>query len=69
MCDRRACDGEQTRAQDARDAARLLRVPAMGKSCRMAAHLEEDNGSAKVSWDRAAMDASSVVGDIRDALA
>ena len=68
MCDWRACDGEQTRAQDACGTTRLLRAPAMGMSSRMAARLEEGNRSAKVSWNWAVMDASGVVGDVRDAL-
>jgi hypothetical protein len=44
-----------------------LRVVALGKSSRMAACFEEDSGSAKVSWKRAATVASDVVREERDA--
>jgi hypothetical protein len=46
-----------------------MQALAMGKGSRMAARLEEDNGSWNVSWNRVAMDASGVAGDDRGALA
>jgi hypothetical protein len=41
----------------------------MGKGSCLAAHLEEDNGSWNVLWNRVAMDALGVAGDDRGALA
>ena len=43
-------------------AARPLRAPACRKSSRMAALLDDDSGSAKVSWNLDAIVASGVAG-------
>jgi creatinine amidohydrolase/Fe(II)-dependent formamide hydrolase-like protein len=54
-------------AQDAIGVDRPLHIVATVKSSCMAARFEEDSGSANVSWKRAAVAASGVVGDERDA--
>jgi hypothetical protein len=41
----------------------------MENSSRIAAFFDEDSGSLKVSWKRAAMEASGVIGDVLDVLA
>jgi hypothetical protein len=60
---------EQTCAQNACGAARFLLAAAMENSSRIAAFFDEDSGSLKVSWKRAAMEASGVIGDVLDVLA
>lgn len=48
------------RAQSEMDSILPQRAPALGNNSRIAARLEEDNGSVNVLWNLVAMDVSSV---------